>query len=190
MTLIPHGVIIYVAEQLNLDPKEVDLHGYNRSNNFFTHRYQINTPYGYQPFHDPEPSLRFLRWLYTRTWIASERPSILFDLSTAWLIEQKILLPGVTALERLVVQVRERAEQRSWVVLNRVLSPDHKRRLEQLLVSDNPSIPTLDDLRQKPTHVSSQQIKAMLQRLQDLQQLDLHTLDTDAISANRLHTLG
>ena len=188
IALIPRGVITYMAEQLNLDPKEVDLPGYNRSNNFFTHRYQINTTYGYQPFHDPGPSFQFLRWLYTRTWIGSERPSILFDLSTAWLIEQKILLPGVTTLERLVAQVRERAERRSWQLLNRALSPRHKGQLQQLLLSDN--TPTLDYLRQQPTHASSHQIKFMLQRLEALQQLDLHLLDTAALSANRLLTLG
>ena len=191
MARVPHGVVTYVAAQLEIDAETVDLTEYNRSNAFLTHRYQINTRYGYSPFHDLEPSFQFLRWLYTRTWIGSERPSILFDLSTAWLIEQKTLLPGVTTLERLVVQVRERAERRSWQCLNRALSADHKRRLEQLLVTaDEKGTPTLDDLREKPTHASSRQIKYMLQRLEDLEQLDLHALDVSSISANRLHTMG
>ena len=119
ITTTPDGVVAYVAAQIQIAPEAIDLSQYGTSNNFTTHRQQINSLYGYQSFHDREPSFRFLRWLYTRTWFGSERPSVLFDLSTAWLIEQKILLPGVTTLERLVAQVRERAEQRSWHVLNR-----------------------------------------------------------------------
>ena len=48
---------------------------------------------GFSPTGDALP---FLRWLYSRAWISAERPSVLFDLATAWLAERKILLPGVT----------------------------------------------------------------------------------------------
>jgi len=44
---------------------------------------------------------RLVRWSYTRTWLNSEQPSVLFDLAIARLVEQQVLLPGVSILVRL-----------------------------------------------------------------------------------------
>jgi hypothetical protein len=72
--------------------------------------------------------------LYERVWLSVERPSLLFDLTTARLVEQKILLPGVTTLTRLIAQVRERANQRLWKVLIRLSNERQLEQLEQLLI--------------------------------------------------------
>ena len=188
---IPNNVRQYVGDQLQLKASEDPLAAYNASETFWYHQRLISTIYNYRSFHEIEPSYQFLRWLYARTWVGSERPSILFDLSTAWLIEHKILLPGVTVLERLVSQVRTRAERRSWKLINRQLSSEQKQRTRQLLASANEDqmIP-FDDLRQMPTHNSSPQIRHMLDRLEALRHYQLHTIDLSMLSPNRLRTLA
>ena len=40
--------------------------------------------------------------------------SLMFDFATNWLIQHKILLPGITTLSRIITEIRERAENRLW----------------------------------------------------------------------------
>ena len=71
------------------------------------HAAEIRRHYGYREFHQGAEPAALARWLANRAWVCAERPSVLFDLATARLVERKILLPGVTVLARLVAQVRD-----------------------------------------------------------------------------------
>lgn len=187
----PEKVQQAALDQLQTTISRDDLATYNASETFWEHQTAINEVYGYRAFHDVLPSYQFLRWLYARTWVGSERPSVLFDLSTAWLIENKILLPGVTVLERLISQVRDRAERRSWQLINKQLTDVQKRLTKQLVTSPDSISPSpFDDLRQMPSHNSSPQIRYQLNRLENLRDYDLHAVDVSMLSRHRLRTLA
>ena len=91
-TDVPPGAVAYVAAQLAItDPTCLALYAVRKTH--WKHAAHIEAAYTYRPFGGQPQHFRFLRWLYARTWIGTERPSVLFDRATAWLVLQKILLP-------------------------------------------------------------------------------------------------
>ena len=94
--------------------------------------------------------------LYARAWLGPERPIVLFNFAVSWLIEHKILLPGVTVLERFVAQVRDRANRRLWRRLASLPKATQIENLQGLLkVEADKRQSALDRLRRAPTRISS-----------------------------------
>jgi hypothetical protein len=58
---------------------------------------------------------------------------VLFDRATTWLLAHKILLPGITTLERLINRVRHRATLRLWHRLTQALTDEQRRKLDALV---------------------------------------------------------
>lgn len=164
-TDVPIVAITYVASRLGISELQV-LERYRTSESRWDHTAEIRSMYGYKDFNDQPEHWRLVRWLYNRAWLSTERPSILFDLATAWLVERKILLPGVSALERLVAGVREKSQERLWQILAKLPTTAQQRRLEKLLMTTSYSrLTALERLRRSPTRVSSRTLVAALDRL-------------------------
>src|SRR3954451_5256924 len=82
----------------------------------------IKAAYGYRDFSDQPGHFQLIRWLYARAWVSAERPSLLFDLATAWLVERRVLLRGPPVRARGVARARDRAAPRLRRVL--AVAPD------------------------------------------------------------------
>nr|WP_254903321.1 DUF4158 domain-containing protein [Klebsiella pneumoniae] len=65
-----------------------------RENTRREHAALIRQHYQYREFAWPW-TFRLTRLLYTRSWISNERPGLLFDLATGWLMQHRIILLAV-----------------------------------------------------------------------------------------------
>ncbi len=132
-----------------------------------------------------------MRFLYARAWVGTERPSVLFDLATTWLLDKKVLLPGVTTLTRLIASVRERVAERLWQRLSAVVSPEQRTDLEGLLARAGTSrITHLERLRRAPARASAPVLVQALSRLTEVRQLDVGPLDLLNVPASRIKALA
>lgn len=129
--VVPAIVVEHVAADLGVSPAAFSSYAHSRAS--LAHAADIRDRYGYTPFGEGLPHWRFLRWLYERVWTGAERPTALVDLATAWLVEHRVLLPGITTLTRLTARVRDRAARRSCGMVVGQLGNAHRLRLEALL---------------------------------------------------------
>jgi hypothetical protein len=190
-TAVPSGVVTYVSRQLQIgDPSCLPRYLARRVTHH-EHAQDIARRYGYRAFHAPREVFRLVRWLYTRAWLSAERPSVLFDLATARLVEQKVLLPGVTVLERLVASVRDRAALRLWQRLAQLPTAEQQARLETLVqVPEGGRASLLDRLRRAPTRVSGPALVVACHRLDAIRALGVSDLALDHLPPNRLRDLA
>ncbi|HEY5428327.1 MAG TPA: DUF4158 domain-containing protein, partial [Solirubrobacteraceae bacterium] len=96
---------------------------------------------------------------------------MLFDRATAWLVTEKVLLPGASVLERLVARIRARAAQRLWRSLARGITPVQRDRLDALLLSNDGRPSPLDRLRDGPYLRSGAELSRAVGRLDEVRLL-------------------
>jgi len=65
-------------------------------------------------------------------WTGDDHPGPLIERAISWLIVNKVLLPGVSVLERLVGRIRDRAQKRLWKRLVAALGEKQRERIAKL----------------------------------------------------------
>ncbi len=132
-----------------------------------------------------------MRFLYARAWVGTERPSVLFDLATAWLLDKKVLLLGVTTLTRLISTIRERVAERLWQQLSTAVTVEQRQQLAGLLTRAGVSrITNLERLRRSPSRASAPVLVGALARLSEVRQLDASSLDLTGVPPSRIKALA
>ncbi|MEO8222646.1 MAG: Tn3 family transposase [Specibacter sp.] len=188
---VPEAVINFVATQLGIVDSSVLGSYVERSKTPYEHRWEIARAYGYRRFSEPETAEEFRSFLTARAWTRAERPTQLFDQGVAWLRAERVLLPGVSVLARLVAEVRAMAGDRLYSVLSGRVSPDLGRCLDGLLTVPADSRSSgLERLRRAPTRASGPEMVRALERVAEIAGLGAGDVDLSEIPAGRVQVLA
>ena len=89
VTLAPKNVKDFLVRQIFAVDADSPLNYAQRETTKREHTALIRKHYGYNEFSEPPWAFRLSRILYSRAWINNERPGLMFDFATAWLLENK-----------------------------------------------------------------------------------------------------
>ena len=115
---VPGNVVEFVSRQLRIAGPAVFEEYSVRSKTGYEHGWENAEAYGYRRTSDPVVLGEFTGFLAVRTATRTERSTAVFDQAVAWLRREKVLLPGVSLLTRLVAEARAEANERLFPLLS------------------------------------------------------------------------
>jgi TnpA family transposase len=173
-TAVPTTVLQMLSSQLDIADPDDCIVAYRTTRQRWQHTSEIRERYSYRAFVERGIQFRLGRWLCALCWTGTDRPSVLFEHANGWLVGHKVLLPGVTILERFVAEVRSRMESRLWRLLARDVSDAQRKRLDELLApAEGGRQSWLDRLRKGPVRVSAPALVQALQRIETVRDLGI-----------------
>jgi TnpA family transposase len=187
---VPKDIICYVAKQLAIN-FPVPIEDYlERKATRSAHCNEIKTLFGYQDLSGIW-WYRLSRWLYSQAWFGNERPTLLFERCVMWLMNKKVLLPGISTLTVLIAKIRDRVSKKLWQQLTLLVNADQKKKLENLLlVPKGRRYSKLDELKNGPTRISSNGLVQALKRYQYLRDLGIGQINIGNIPKAKINHLA
>lgn len=188
----PRPVTIFLIDQLRPKP-EAGFKGYfDHGGQRIRHLALIRERYGFTEFADNGAArFRLTRWLYALCWSGDDHPGPLIERATSWLVVNKVLLSGVSVLERFVGRIRDRAQKRLWQRLVSALDEKQRARIAALFDETNEtSFAALDALRTVPRQRTSGELLLHLERLEAIRAFDLRPAPPKGVPAATLERLA
>lgn len=185
---VPKFVIEFVATQIGIEAEEFHSYG-EREATLTAHRQIIEKYLAFQ--HPTETdSARIENWLLERA-LEHDRPTLLLQLLCERFLQEKIVRPGFSVVERMVTTARTSAETTIFERLEEIIDDILSQGLDELLQSPQPSHPTpLAWLRQSATSNTPKSILGGLQKLGKLQKWEVGNWNLSAINPNRRKQLA
>ena len=188
---VPAGVVNCIARQLHIDQLSCFLYYRSNEETRWDHAAEIRRHCGFHDFSEGPIQFRLNRWLYALCWTGTDRPGVLFDRATTWLVAHKVLLPAVTTLERHVARLRTRVDEHLWSRLTAIASPEAQAKLALLLsVPEDGHQSLLDQLRKGPYRRSAPELVRALQRVDEVRSLGIDIGVSQRIPPARLQALA
>ena len=191
---LPWPVVEYLAAQLGVADVSVVKRYAERLPTQHEHAREIRQAYGYRDLSDPDATAGLREFIEGRAWTHAEGPYRLFGQAVGWLRRNRVLLPGVSVLARLVATVHDGAAERMYRSLAAAAAdadPGLPSRLQGLLqVPDGQRVSELERLRRAPRRTSSRAMTIALDRVSEVLALGARAAHVDTVPANRLAVLA
>ena len=188
---VPGEVIEFVAVQLGVsDAGAFDRYA-SRPKTGYEHGWEIAAAYSYRRLTDPAVSTEFTSFLAARAQTRTERLTALFDHGVGWLRREKVLLPGVSVLTRLVSEARAAANEGLYALLSERIPPGLGRRLDQLVENQNEGEKSgLEQLRRAPVRASGPEMVKALSRVAQVAAVGAGDIDLADVAWGRIELLA
>jgi hypothetical protein len=185
---VPPAVLAHLAQQVGGPPDSFTAYG-ERPHTRTDHLQDVMA---YLDFRKARPGdLRSLKaWLVERA-LEHDRPTLLLQLACEKLRTDRIVRPGPTRLERLVVTARQEAQHETFRLLTPLLSGECRALLDGLLIPDaSRAGTTLAWLRRAAVSNSPKAILHNIERLEFLRRAGVARWVIGGLSPNRLKRLA
>jgi hypothetical protein len=184
----PPAAVAFLAQQLEVDPEVLPAYG-ARAHTRQDHLLVAQVHLGYHKV-GREDFKALADWLLRRA-LEHDKPTLLYELTCEKLRSDQRLRPGVTRLERLVAEARERAQTATFRQLTPLLTDDRRRFLDTLL-EPHPArgLTPLTWLRRPAISNSPRAILGNLEKLAFLRAAGVADWTLEALNPNRLKFLA
>lgn len=184
---IPESVLNYISEQIQVSPKELELYA-QRENTRLEHLQEIREIYGFKNYTDQHTQ----SLIQTLLPYAIENDNIinLMKLAINEIKRQKIILPGITTIEKVVSEVIAKANEEFIEIVNNSITSDQKYKLDMLINAQTEDTKTrLGWLKEDQGHSSPKAFAEVIERLELIRSLNLE-LNIIELHPNRIRQLS
>jgi TnpA family transposase len=183
LSTAPSSVVKYVARQLGVSSEALKQYG-TRPQTRTDHLQEILS---YLEFREAGATdLQALAAFLLERALEHDKPIVLFQMACEHLKSERIIRPGVTTLERMVITAREQAERETYRRLQPLLTQELRARLDQILVPETTTKRTpLVWLRQGAVSFSPAAIVGEIEKLSYVRSLGVERWDLSPLTPNR-----
>lgn len=184
---LPRPLLKFVGDQLGLEaPSIASIRGiYKRKNTRIQHQAWAMTYLGIQAITKRQEAM-----LLAAMRAASNGTSSvdrLIDLACRWLVDRKVLIPGLYAIRELCVRASSDTEQSTYVTICKATTPEQRQVwADALLASRKDGRSTLEWLQSAPRRRSPKNVASIFEKIDFLTSLGIHAVELPGVSSQRL----
>lgn len=191
VTAAPRAAVTRLAEQLRVDPDEIDSYGRRAK----TRTYHLRLAAKYLSWRVPTMvELEELDQFLLARSMEHDSPTLLFRLACEYLVSAKVIRPGPVTMVKRVAHAREVARSETFDRLAHEFTTERRSGLDGLLENDpEVGMTRLRWLGTGPVEASPAAVKAEIGKLEFLRAMGAHSLDLSVLPAERrrfLATIG